>query len=417
MVRSSPLITLEIELGLNPAGEAFREVLDYPFRAGASKAVLVVLGQSCELSQLSGVTCILTPWLPMVRQRNNRPDVGCYLKRSHDHVEDTRTRYKLDTPHCIQTRHSSLYPDLTLLTVSRLNTPHCIQTRHSSLLDTPHCIQTRHSSLYSTLHLVCPSQLQNFRLLLAQKITRDLGTSVHVIGPVDDLKLTGKDNKLVKQIVDFRLIGASCPAKVQLISTSSALPEMFDTGEPIKSRNKPSQISAHALKDYHSSVADVTAGDVLFVCVFVPGFDGNNVFVLADAKKKGGEGNSELRKVLTHKPDPCLQYPQNTYGTTFVSQNFLEARASGRKQFLQVVSHRLADALSTELYEDCICFLRDGAHAETRCRVSGRKERERLEVSNARIGQGLVMCCRDTHCLGYPGVEGATVKGQKGVKG
>nr|CAD7417642.1 unnamed protein product [Timema poppensis] len=181
--------------------------------------------------------------------------------------------------------------------------------------------QTDHSSLYSTLHLVCPSQLQNFRLLLAQKLTRDLGTSVHVIGPVDDLKLTGKDNKLVKQIV---------------------------------------------------------------------GFDGNSVFVLADAKKKGGEGNSELRKVLTHKPDPCLQYPQNTYGTTFVSQNFLEARASGRKQFLQVVSHRLADALSTELYEDCVCFLRDGVHAETRCRVSGRKERERLEV-----GQGLAMRYRD----------------------
>nr|CAD7454294.1 unnamed protein product [Timema tahoe] len=49
---------LEVELGLNPAGEAFREVLDYPFRAGASKAVLVVLGQSCELSKLSGVVSI-----------------------------------------------------------------------------------------------------------------------------------------------------------------------------------------------------------------------------------------------------------------------------------------------------------------------------------------------------------------------
>nr|CAD7604227.1 unnamed protein product [Timema genevievae] len=162
-------------------------------------------------------------------------------------------------------------------------------------------------------------ELQNLRLLLAQKITRDFGTSVHVIGPVDDLKLTGKDNKLVKQVV---------------------------------------------------------------------GFDGNNVFVLADAKKKGGEGNSDLRKVLTHKPDPCLQYPQNTYGTTFVSQNFLEARASGRKQFLQVVSHRLAEALTTELYEDCICFLRDGVHAETRCRVTGRKERERLEAKGQKGVKG-----------------------------
>ncbi|CAG2065377.1 unnamed protein product, partial [Timema podura] len=77
-----------------------------------------------------------------------------------------------------------------------------------------------------------------------------------------------------------------------------------------------------------------------------------------------------------------------TYGTTFVSQNFLEARASGRKQFLQVVSHRLAEALTTELYEDCICFLRDGVHAETRCRVTGRKERERLEVKGQKGVKG-----------------------------
>nr|CAD7266981.1 unnamed protein product [Timema shepardi] len=45
---------------------------------------------------------------------------------------------------------------------------------------------------------------------------------------------------------DFRLIGASGSANVQLISTSSALPEMFGTGDPIKSQNQLSQISVHA---------------------------------------------------------------------------------------------------------------------------------------------------------------------------
>ncbi|CAG2062490.1 unnamed protein product, partial [Timema podura] len=42
------------------------------------------------------------------------------------------------------------------------------------------------------------------------------------------------------QSQDFPLIDSSCSAKVQLISTSSALPEIFSTGEPIKTH-----ISAH----------------------------------------------------------------------------------------------------------------------------------------------------------------------------
>nr|CAD7259920.1 unnamed protein product [Timema shepardi] len=49
-------------------------------------------------------------------------------------------------------------------------------------------------------------------------------------------------------------VGASRSAKTQLISTSSALPEMFGKGEPIKSQNQPSQISAHAL--YNQKRAD-----------------------------------------------------------------------------------------------------------------------------------------------------------------
>ncbi|CAG2055086.1 unnamed protein product [Timema podura] len=39
---------------------------------------------------------------------------------------------------------------------------------------------------------------------------------------------------------------------IQLISTSSAMPEMFGTGEPIKSQNQPSQISVHAHLTMHA---------------------------------------------------------------------------------------------------------------------------------------------------------------------
>ncbi|CAG2065420.1 unnamed protein product, partial [Timema podura] len=46
--------------------------------------------------------------------------------------------------------------------------------------------------------------------------------------------------------------GASCSAKVQLISTLFALPDMFGTGEPIKSQTQPSQIGAHVLLTTHA---------------------------------------------------------------------------------------------------------------------------------------------------------------------
>nr|CAD7577824.1 unnamed protein product [Timema californicum] len=50
-----------------------------------------------------------------------------------------------------------------------------------------------------------------------------------------------------KPITRFPPHGCELFAKVQLIPTSPALTEMFDTGEPIKSKNQPYRISAHAL--------------------------------------------------------------------------------------------------------------------------------------------------------------------------
>nr|CAD7575708.1 unnamed protein product [Timema californicum] len=51
----------------------------------------------------------------------------------------------------------------------------------------------------------------------------------------------------LRQSQDFRLIGASFSAEVQLLSTLYSLPGMFGIGDPIKSQNQPSKISAHAL--------------------------------------------------------------------------------------------------------------------------------------------------------------------------
>nr|CAD7394239.1 unnamed protein product [Timema cristinae] len=47
---------------------------------------------------------------------------------------------------------------------------------------------------------------------------------------------------------NFCLLNESCFAKVQLVSTWSALPEIFSTGGPIKSQNRPSQISAVCMR-------------------------------------------------------------------------------------------------------------------------------------------------------------------------
>jgi hypothetical protein len=65
---------------------------------------------------------------------------------------------------------------------------------------------------------------------------------------------------------------------------------------------------------------------------------------------------------------------------TYVAQNFLDAKASARKQFLQVLSHRITESLETELYEDCTCKLVSGLYPFSVCKVTNRKEREPLSV-------------------------------------
>nr|CAD7572790.1 unnamed protein product [Timema californicum] len=66
----------------------------------------------------------------------------------------------------------------------------------------------------------------------------------------NQINLTSAEALIRKKAGDQAEIGIEllkvCAETVQLISTSSALPGMFSTGEPIKSQNQPSQISAHA---------------------------------------------------------------------------------------------------------------------------------------------------------------------------
>ncbi|WP_147291044.1 VWD domain-containing protein, partial [Alteriqipengyuania lutimaris] len=110
----------------------------------------------------------------------------------------------------------------------------------------------------------------------------------------------------------------------------------------------------------------------------VVGFDSDHVYVLSDAKKKVLEGSTELRNNLVYQNNIWIPIALDSYGVTYVAQNFLEAKSSARKQFLQVVSHRIAESLGTELHEDCTCRLVSGLYPFSECKVTNRKEREPL---------------------------------------
>ncbi|XP_063229927.1 apolipophorins [Bacillus rossius redtenbacheri] len=105
----------------------------------------------------------------------------------------------------------------------------------------------------------------------------------------------------------------------------------------------------------------------------IVGYDNERVYSLTDGKKK--QGNTELRKQLDYKSNPLSWLPQGAEGVTIVAQNFLDNK-SQRRQYIQAVSHRISESLTAELYEDCMCIIKDGIYAESYCRVTGRKERE-----------------------------------------
>nr|CAD7256693.1 unnamed protein product [Timema shepardi] len=81
----------------------------------------------------------------------------------------------------------------------------------------------------------------------------DPGAKYHVPGDSQYISTeTWSRDELLSQSQDFHLVSVNCSTKVQLISTLSVLPEMFVTGEPRKSRKRPSKNSAHAHLTTHA---------------------------------------------------------------------------------------------------------------------------------------------------------------------
>ncbi|XP_066996773.2 apolipophorins [Anabrus simplex] len=115
------------------------------------------------------------------------------------------------------------------------------------------------------------------------------------------------------------------------------------------------------------------------------GFDDEATFSLNDAKKKVLEGDHELRKNLDYTSTVCTEGAQKIHGAVFNSNNFVNAKQPARKQFIQVVSHRIADSLaSVELTEDCTCLLLHGVHPTPVCRVKNRREKEHTKVKGVK---------------------------------
>nr|CAD7464398.1 unnamed protein product [Timema tahoe] len=73
---------------------------------------------------------------------------------------------------------------------------------------------------------------------------QDSNLDLPVIGSLVYHESNALDHAATK--AEFRLIGVSCSAEVQLFSTLSALLKILGTGEPIKYQNRPSRISARA---------------------------------------------------------------------------------------------------------------------------------------------------------------------------
>nr|CAD7437519.1 unnamed protein product [Timema bartmani] len=93
-----------------------------------------------------------------------------------------------------------------------------------------------------------------------------LNNHSNISGVVERFWLTLYGYQQPNQSQDVRLIGASCSAEVQLFYTSFALPEMFGTGDPIKSQNQPSKINAHAHLTTHALYNQKKADSFIGCC-------------------------------------------------------------------------------------------------------------------------------------------------------
>nr|CAD7205519.1 unnamed protein product [Timema douglasi] len=131
----------------------------------------------------------------------------------------------------------------------------------------------------------------------------------------NQINLTSAEALIRKKAGDQAEMGIEllkvCAETVQLISTSSALPGMFSTGEPIKSQNQPSQISAHAHLTnyalYSQKLADSFVGrfeEMLNISLIVAVHHGSTYSVLIAALLR--YSLLSISGALGTQPDQCI---------------------------------------------------------------------------------------------------------------
>lgn len=151
----------------------------------------------------------------------------------------------------------------------------------------------------------------------------------------------------------------------------------------------------------------------------VVGYDADSVFTFADSKKKPVEGSSKLKNDMTlATSDVCAEFAANVSaflifkffslkkntvlmnlfnqffffhsifqsgGAAFNANNFLDAKANQKKQFIQVVARRIVNSLvNIEIKEDCVCRQPYGLYPKAECKIVSRKEKEPVAVSRSR---------------------------------
>uniref|UniRef100_A0A1B6BZV4 Uncharacterized protein n=1 Tax=Clastoptera arizonana TaxID=38151 RepID=A0A1B6BZV4_9HEMI len=110
----------------------------------------------------------------------------------------------------------------------------------------------------------------------------------------------------------------------------------------------------------------------------IVGFDAEAVYVQGDAKKKTLRGDEELFKHIKYSPDTCIDFAQSVDGAVFASDNFIHGKAGLRKNFLQVLSHKVINDLTgVEIQQECSCEI-GRFYPITRCNVVSRREKEPL---------------------------------------
>ncbi|CAG9832524.1 unnamed protein product [Diabrotica balteata] len=127
----------------------------------------------------------------------------------------------------------------------------------------------------------------------------------------------------------------------------------------------------------------------------VIGFNDEHVFTFSQPKKP--EGTAELYKELQYD-DYCVDFTVKNRGNVFVTDNFLDAKPDGRKQFLHTAAHNIIkEAINLEQGLDCECRPSSPYGGKNVCREAYSKEKsapcyqKKNNQSRDRIGQNITI--------------------------